>query len=145
MPESIISPLGLPPALLIYFIFVNLRHGSKATKPEIRINQAITALPLVISVFFALLQAWYLILIQMLIAYLLIFTSLGHDIMALLLNNPAWYIAWLSGVMLLIFALTIWLIPWHLLDVGTYRDLRRNRAYLVVLRFLGLFTFMVFL
>ncbi len=146
MPESIISPLGLAAtALLIYFIFVNLRHGSKATKPEIRINQTTTTLPLVISVFFALLQAWYLIVIQMLIAYLLVFTSLGHDIMALLLNNPDWYIAWLSGVMLLIFALTIWLIPWHLLDVGTYRDLRRNRAYLVVLRFLGLFTFMVFL
>ncbi|WP_353485492.1 hypothetical protein, partial [Haliscomenobacter sp.] len=146
MPESIISPLGLSAtALLIYFIFINLRHGSKATKPEIRVNQVIGALPLVIAVFFALLQAWYLILIQMLIAYLLIFTSLGHDIMALLLNNPTWYVAWLSGVMLLIFALTIWLIPWHLLDVGTYRDLRRKRAYLVVLRFLGLFTFVVFL
>ncbi|WP_373550188.1 hypothetical protein [Haliscomenobacter sp.] len=146
MPESIISPFGLSAtALLIYFIFVNLRHGSKATKPEIRVNQVIAGLPLVIAVFFALLQAWYLILIQMLIAYLLIFTSLGHDIMALLLNNPAWYVAWLSGVMLLIFALTIWLIPWHLLDVGTYRDLRRNRAYLVVLRFLGFFTFVVFL
>lgn len=146
MPESIISPLGLSAtALLIYFIFVNLRHGSKATKPEIRVNQVIAGLPLVIAAFFALLQAWYLILIQMLIAYLLIFTSLGHDIMALLLNNPAWYVAWLSGVMLLIFALTIWLIPWHLLDVGTYRDLRRKRAYLVVLRFLGLFTFEVFL
>lgn len=103
------------------------------------------SLPIVISAFFALLQAWYLIVIQMLIAYLLIFTSLGHDIMALLLNNPAWYIAWLSGIMLLIFALTIWLIPWHLLDVGTYRDLRRKRAYLVVLRFLGAYTFLVFL
>lgn len=146
MPESIISLLGLAAtAFLFYFIFINLRHGSSATKPEIRISQTPTSLPVVISVFFALLQAWYLILIQMLIAYLLIFTSLGHDIMALLLNNPTWYIAWLSGVMLLIFALTIWLIPWHLLDVATYRDLRRKRAYLVVLRFLGFFTFVVFL
>lgn len=146
MPESINSILGLAATiLLIYFIFVNLRHGSKATKPEIRVNQVPTALPNVISVFFALLQAWYLILIQFLIAYLLIFTSLGRDIMTLLLNNQAWYVAWLTSVMLLIFALTIWLIPWHLLDVGTYRELRRKRAYLVVLRFLGFFTFVVFL
>jgi hypothetical protein len=146
MPESIISILGFAAtALLIYFIFINLRHGSKANKPEIRIRQATTSLPVVISVFFALLQAWYLILIQMLIAYLLIFTSLGNDIMTLLLNNQAWYIAWLSGVMLLIFALTIWLIPWHLLDISTYRDLRSQRAYLVVLRFVGFFTFVVFL
>lgn len=146
MPESINSILGLAATIfLIYFIFINLRHGSKATKPAIRVKQLPTSLPVVISVFFALLQAWYLILIQMLIAYLLIFTSLGYDIMTLLLNNPAWYVAWLSGVMLLIFALTIWLIPWHVLDVGTYRDLRRKRAYLVVLRFLGFFTFVVFL
>jgi hypothetical protein len=146
MPESIISLLGYSAtALLFYFIFINLRHGSTAIKPKIRVNQANTALPVVISVFFAHLQAWYLILIQFLIAYLLIFTSLGHDIMTLLLNNQTWYVAWLSGMMLLVFALTIWLIPWHLLDVGTYRDLRRMRAYLVVLRFLGFFTFVVFL
>jgi hypothetical protein len=146
MPESIISLLGLvATALLIYFIFTNLRHGSRATKPEIKDYQTPMALPAVISVFFALLQAWYLVLIQFLIAYLLIFTSLGHDIMILLLNNQAWYVAWLSGVMLLIFAVTIWLIPWHLLDVETYQDLRRKRAYLVVLRFLGFFTFVVFL
>ena len=98
MPESITSLLGLAAtAFLLYFIFINLRHGSSSTKPEIRISQMSNSLPIVISAFFALLQAWYLIVIQMLIAYLLIFTSLGHDIMALLLNNPAWYIAWLSA------------------------------------------------
>lgn len=146
MPTSTTSILGLAAtALLLYFILVNLRHGSKATKPEIRVTQSTTALPVVISVFFALLQAWYLVLIQFLIAYLLIFTSLGRDIMTLLLNNPTWYVAWWSGAMLLVFALTMWLIPWHVLDVGTYRELRRKRAYLVVLRFLGFFSFVVFL
>jgi hypothetical protein len=137
--------------LTFLFFIINLYIGSKSEPPSTRINKLKAKnqqfdLPLIFEIFFAHIQAWYLVFIQFIIAYLLIFTVVGRDIITLLLGTKhQCCLALLTAFVVMVYSISIWIIPWHLLDKRTYLDLYRKKSYLVVLRFLGFTSFVVLL
>lgn len=143
---NVLAPyLGLIATLLaLYFFALNFRFGSQKKLYKKVAQRA--QLPIFFQVCFAHVQAWYIVLIQMAIAYLLISSTVGRDIMSLLLSNKnSGLTIFLTGVLLSVYSVSIWIIPWHLLDEKTYQELHKQRAYKVVLRFWGLMSFLIFL
>jgi hypothetical protein len=137
--------LGLIATLLaLYFFALNFRFGSQK-KLYKKVAQP-AQLPVFFQVCFAQVQAGYIILIQLAIGYLLISTTVGRDIMSLLLSNKnSGLTIFLTGVLLSVYSVAIWIIPWHLVDEKTYQELHKQKAYKVVLRFWGLMSFLIFL
>jgi len=136
-------------SLFIHFTIRNLRYGSSLTN-LISTENSIDGAPDNTWLFRLLvihLKNWYIIVFQIVIAFLLIGTPAGRDVINYLVettdDGPLSITFQISTICFSVFfySIAIWIIPWHLLDHDTQRSLRGNLLELKVLRLLAFMTF----
>ena len=135
--------------LFIHFTIRNLRYGSSLTS-LISTESSIDGAPDNTWLFRLLvihLKNWYIIVFQIVIAFLLIGTPAGRDVINYLVettdDGPFSTVFQISTICFSVFfySISIWIIPWHLLDQQTQKSLRGNLLELKVLRLLAFMTF----
>lgn len=138
--------------LFIHFTIRNLRYGSSLTSlisaefsiAEQRKEPGNTWLFKLLVIH---LKNWYIIVFQIIIAFLLIGTPAGRDVINYLVETTDdgifSAIFQISNICFSVFfySIAIWIIPWHLLDPDTQKSLRGNLLELQVLRLLAFMTY----